>query len=79
MSADSSGRAGGWIAALAGGLQGWLFRRTTLAERSMLIAAGFLMVYPTATADLVGFALVALVVLLQLLRRESERLRGCAA
>jgi TRAP-type uncharacterized transport system fused permease subunit len=59
------------IAALAGGLQGWLFKRTLLAERWMLIVAGFLMVYPTATSDLVGFALIALVVLLQLLRREA--------
>jgi TRAP-type uncharacterized transport system fused permease subunit len=58
------------IAALAGGLQGWLFKRTNLAERWMLIAAGFLMVYPTTTSDLVGLALVVLVVVLQLARRE---------
>src|SRR5581483_10568651 len=32
------------IVALAGGLQGWLLRRTTLYERLMLIAAGFLLV-----------------------------------
>jgi len=59
------------IAALAGGLQGWLFRRTLLVERWMLIAAGFLMVYPTATSDLIGFALIAAVVLLQLFKREA--------
>ena len=29
------------IAALAGGLQGWLLKRTNLAERAMLVVAGF--------------------------------------
>src|SRR5207253_10452588 len=36
------------IAALAGGLQGWLFHKTTILERSMLIVAGVMLVYPTA-------------------------------
>jgi TRAP transporter 4TM/12TM fusion protein len=58
------------IAALAGGLQGWLFKRTNLAERLMLVVAGFLLVYPQATTDAIGFALVALVVLMQWLRRD---------
>jgi TRAP-type uncharacterized transport system fused permease subunit len=54
------------IAALATGLQGWLFRRTHVVERWMLIAAGFLLVYPTTTSDMIGFALVAAVVVMQL-------------
>src|SRR5438105_798367 len=53
------------IVALAGGLQGWLFRRTTVYERLMLIAAGFLLVYPTGAADLIGFVLVVVVLALQ--------------
>src|SRR5437763_3810704 len=59
------------IVALAGGLQGWLFRRTTLYERLMLIAAGFLLVYPTGAADLVGFALVVVVLALQWFHRPA--------
>jgi TRAP transporter 4TM/12TM fusion protein len=55
------------IAALAGGLQGWLLRRTNLLERWMLIAAGFLLVFPSLVFDLVGFGLVAAVVTWQLL------------
>jgi hypothetical protein len=39
----------------------------------MLIAAGLALVYPTTTADLVGFGLFALVVVLQLLRRRAAR------
>jgi TRAP transporter 4TM/12TM fusion protein len=57
------------IAALATGLQGWLFKRTTLAERWMLIAAGFLLVYPKAMFDLVGIALIAAACAMQWVRR----------
>jgi TRAP-type uncharacterized transport system fused permease subunit len=59
------------IAALATGLQGWLFKRTTLAERWMLIAAGFLLVYPRAMFDLVGIALIAAAAALQWMRRDK--------
>src|SRR5882724_4689814 len=61
------------IVALAGGLQGWLFKRTSLAERIMLIVAGFLLVYPKALFDAVGFVLVVLVLVMQWLRRASTR------
>jgi TRAP-type uncharacterized transport system fused permease subunit len=53
------------IAALACGVQGWMFRRTSLAERLMLIGAGLLLVYPAGAADLAGVALVAVVVAMQ--------------
>src|SRR5467141_3953681 len=61
------------IVALAGGLQGWLFKRTSLAERLMLIVAGFLLVYPKALFDAVGFVLVVLVRVTQWSRRASTR------
>jgi TRAP transporter 4TM/12TM fusion protein len=57
------------IVALAGGLQGWLLRRTAVYERWMLIAAGFLLVYPAPAADAVGIALVIVVLALQWLRK----------
>jgi TRAP-type uncharacterized transport system fused permease subunit len=59
------------IAALAGGLQGWLFRRTLLLERWMLIAAGLALVYPAPFFDPIGFALFFAVVVLQKLRRAA--------
>ncbi len=59
------------IAALAGGLQGWLFTRTNALERTFLVAAGFLLVYPGTTSDLAGLGLIALVVTMQLLRRKA--------
>ncbi|MDQ3025344.1 MAG: TRAP transporter fused permease subunit [Pseudomonadota bacterium] len=61
------------IAALAGGLQGWLFKRTNIAERTLLVVAGFLLVYPKAMFDLIGFGMVALVVVMQLLRRDRGK------
>jgi TRAP-type uncharacterized transport system fused permease subunit len=57
------------IAALAGGLQGWLLRKTTLIERWMLIVAGLMLVYPAPLFDYIGFALVVVVIVLQKVRQ----------
>ncbi len=57
------------ITALACGVQGWALKRTNALERVMLIVAGFALVYPSATADVVGLGLVAAAVALQLLRK----------
>ena len=56
------------IAALACGTQGWMFTRTTAAERVMLVAAGLLLVYPATWADVLGATLVAVPLVLQRLR-----------
>ncbi|HKQ27266.1 MAG TPA: TRAP transporter fused permease subunit [Burkholderiales bacterium] len=61
------------IMALAGGFQGWLWQRTTVWERWMLIVAGFLLVYPKTLFDAVGFALVIVVVATQWFRKPSLR------
>ncbi len=56
------------IAALAGGLQGWLLRKTRFFERWMLIIAGLMLVYPAPLFDYIGFALVIVVFVLQKMR-----------
>jgi TRAP-type uncharacterized transport system fused permease subunit len=56
------------FAALAGGLQGWLLRKTTLLERWALVIAGLMLVYPVALFDYIGFAIVIAVVILQKVR-----------
>jgi len=61
------------IAALAGGLQGWLFRKTTLLERGMLLVAGLMLVYPRALFDYIGAALVVVVILMQKVRSAAAR------
>ena len=57
------------IAAMAGGLQGWLFRKTTVAERWMLIIAGLMLVSPRVMFDVIGIALFAAVIVLQKMRK----------
>jgi TRAP-type uncharacterized transport system fused permease subunit len=56
------------IAALAAGLQGWALRKTNTIERVVLIIAGLALAYPGWIADVAGFALVAAVLAVQLLR-----------
>ena len=57
------------IAALAGGLQGWLLRKTIWPERWMLVIAGLMLVYPRAMFDYIGAALVVAVIVMQKLRK----------
>jgi len=57
------------VAALAAGFQGWAFKQTTLAERAMFLVAGFALVYPTLTGDLIGIGLVIAALASQYLRR----------
>lgn len=66
------------LGALAGGLKGWLFRKASGIERTMLIVAGVLPVYPKALLDIVGIDLFALVIALQLMKKPmmATDLRG---
>jgi TRAP-type uncharacterized transport system fused permease subunit len=61
------------ILALAGGFQGWLFRKTTSPERWILIVAGVMLVYPKALFDVAGFALVAIVLAMQWFHKPSTQ------
>ena len=56
------------IAALAAGMQNWLFRKTNALERWLLIVAGLMLVYPKALFDWIGLALFAAAAASQLLR-----------
>jgi TRAP transporter 4TM/12TM fusion protein len=57
------------IASLAGGVENWFLKKTRVYERIMLIVAGLLLVYPIALYDVVGFGLMAAVIVLQTLRK----------
>src|SRR5436190_12368250 len=56
------------IAALAAGLQGWMLQRTNILERSLLIAAGLLVIAPVNSLDILGLGMMALALVLQVLR-----------
>jgi TRAP transporter 4TM/12TM fusion protein len=57
------------VVAIAGGLQGWLWKKCPLWERALLIVAGFLLVYPKTLFDVIGFVLVAVVAATQWSRK----------
>jgi len=59
------------IAALAGGVENWFFKKTTIYERIMLIGAGLLLVYPIPLYDIIGFGLVAVVIISQKLKKDE--------
>jgi TRAP transporter 4TM/12TM fusion protein len=59
------------IAALAGGVENWFFKKTKIYERLMLIGAGLLLVYPIPKYDFIGFGLIAVVIISQKLRRDE--------
>jgi TRAP transporter 4TM/12TM fusion protein len=59
------------IAALACGVQGWLFVRASWIERVLFILAGLLLVYPTPAADVAGIVLVLVAVALQWRKRRA--------
>jgi TRAP transporter 4TM/12TM fusion protein len=61
------------IGALAGGMQNWLFKKTTLFERGTLILAGLLLVYPKPLFDYIGIALFALVIVMQKMRKTEDK------
>jgi TRAP transporter 4TM/12TM fusion protein len=60
------------IMALCGAFQGWLFKKTTLPERLMLLVAGVLLVYPKTLFDAIGFVLVVVVLAMQWFQKPSK-------
>jgi TRAP transporter 4TM/12TM fusion protein len=60
------------IAAIAAGFQGWAIKRTNIVERVLLIVAGFAVVLPGTTFDVVGLGSIVVVLAMQLLRRERR-------
>ena len=57
------------VAALAAGFQGWAIKRANALERTMFLAAGVALVYPTASSDLLGLGLVLAALAVQYFRR----------
>ena len=57
------------ITSLAAGLQGWLLKQTNALERALLVASGVLVIIPVGSLDAVGVALLAVVFVLQMLRK----------
>jgi TRAP transporter 4TM/12TM fusion protein len=58
------------LTSLAAGVENWLFRKTAVYERMMLIAGGLLLIYPVAVYDAAGVILFGAAVVSQKLRKE---------
>ena len=50
---------------LAAGLEGWLFRATTVWQRVLLFVSGLLLIFPGLKTDLIGIGLAVTVILFQ--------------
>jgi len=57
------------LTALAGGVENWFLKKTTLYERVMLLAGGLMLVYPVALYDAIGVVLMGAVVVSQKMRK----------
>jgi TRAP transporter 4TM/12TM fusion protein len=60
------------ILALAGGVENWFLKKTTFYERTMLVIAGLMLVYPKPLLDFIGFGLMAMVIVSQKLRKVED-------
>lgn len=60
------------VYALACGLQGWFRSRLSLFERAAAVLAALMLVYPTWWSDLIGFGLLAIVLVVSLVRSRSR-------
>ncbi|MBR3816207.1 MAG: TRAP transporter fused permease subunit [Clostridia bacterium] len=61
------------MAGVSAGLQGYLFKNMAWYERLLSAAGGLLLIYPGIVTDTVGFALIAAVVLVQLMFRKKNK------
>jgi len=59
------------VIALAGGLFGWLLGYANMVQRVMLVVGALSLIKPGGMTDLVGFGILGLVVLWQLLMRRQ--------
>jgi TRAP transporter 4TM/12TM fusion protein len=62
------------IGVLAAGCSGWLLKKATIIERVLLIAGALMFVYPNRLSDVLGFACLIAVLVLQKLRKDRETL-----
>lgn len=61
------------IGILASGCSGWLLKRSTVPERIITVIGALAFIYPSRAGDVVGFICLALVIVLQKLRKDTPR------
>jgi TRAP-type uncharacterized transport system fused permease subunit len=58
---------------VAAGLEGYMLRKTSWWERLSCVAGGLLLIYPGIVTDVIGLALVALIVVVQILENRRDK------
>jgi TRAP transporter 4TM/12TM fusion protein len=58
---------------LAIGIEGYMLRRLKVFERLPAVASGLLLIHPGGLTDVIGFALVAAVIVFQILGKNTEK------
>lgn len=57
--------------ALAAGLNGYLFKKCSIAERVLLVVSAIAMIHPGAMTDIIGVAVLAAILALQLMKHKN--------
>ena len=58
---------------VASGLEGYMLRNASWWERLLSVAGGLLLIYPGLVTDMIGFGLVGLVAVIQLLEKRHDK------
>lgn len=61
---------------VAAGIEGYQIKRMTVIERILSVVGGLLMIYPGIVTDIIGIAIVAIVILMQVLSGKSKTLEA---
>ncbi|MBE6016888.1 MAG: TRAP transporter permease [Lachnospiraceae bacterium] len=66
------------IFGVAAALNGYVFKKTNIIERILFIAGGITLLIPGTLTDIIGIALVALAIVLQIIGRNIQRKKNAA-
>jgi TRAP-type uncharacterized transport system fused permease subunit len=57
---------------LAAGMEGYLLRKVTVPFRLLAVAGGLLLINPSTITDIIGFGIVAFVIVIQIIGKRKE-------
>ncbi len=58
---------------ISAGMEGFMMRKMTIVERILALAGGLCMIIPGITTDLIGLALIAVVVIIQFIGKKKDK------
>lgn len=64
---------------VSAGLEGYVFRKCKPYERILFIVAGLLSIYPEFYSDIIGIAIIAILVIVQIATRNKNKMNTAAA